>query len=120
MDQLYDLYVDFRSSMLGQNATLAKLASIEDSNEDILFYALETAIDEGSDERDETDTIPKQELSKRVLDLNSAIGLLSFLYSQLDVVTALSVVANMEKRAQYDPQFRTSFPGFLRENSWFL
>ena len=40
--------------------------------------------------------------------------------SQLDIVTALSVVANLEKRAQYDPQFRTSFPHFLRRNSWFL
>ena len=40
--------------------------------------------------------------------------------SQLDIVTALSVVANLEKRAQYDPQFRTSFPQFLRRNSWFL
>lgn len=60
------------------------------------------------------------QFSRRVLGASSGLGLLSFVLSQLDVLTALSVVSNLEARAQYDPQFRTSFPDFLRRNSWFL
>ena len=104
MDALYKIYKQIRLQQM-QNQT-----SDLNHNEDprILFYTVEHVNNDD------------EELNKRVLDVGSAVGLLTFLYSQLDVVTALSVVANLEKRAQYDPQFRTSFPTFLRQNSWFL
>ena len=105
MDALYKIYKQIR---LQQMENKTDTNSYEDPN--ILFYTVET-VNESSAEA---------ALNKRVLDVGSAVGLLTFLYSQLDVVTALSVVANLEKRAQYDPQFRTSFPTFLRQNSWFL
>ena len=104
MDALYKIYKQIRLHQL-QNQTASD--SYEDPN--VLFYTIERV---SAGER--------APVNKRVLDLGSAVGLLTFLYSQLDVVTALSVVANLEKRAQYDPQFRTSFPTFLRQNSWFL
>ena len=103
MDALYKVYAKLRHEQL--------LNLTKDSTEDpekILFYTLEKKKFE--------DKI----IDKRVLDVTSAVGLLTYLYSQLDVVTALSVVASLEKRAQYDPKFRTSFPTFLRRNSWFL
>ena len=99
MDALYKIYKQIRLQQMPKNQTL------EDPN--VLFYTVERVND-------------PVKFHKRVLDIGSAVGLLTFLYSQLDVVTALSVVANLEKRAQYDPQFRTSFPTFLRQNSWFL
>ena len=102
MDALYKVYKQIRlQQMLNQTSSEFK----EDPN--ILFYTVERVND-------------SDKFTKRALDIGSAVGLLTFLYSQLDVVTALSVVANLEKRAQYDPQFRTSFPTFLRQNSWFL
>ena len=106
MDALYKIYKQIRLQQL-ENKT-----DNDNPNEDpnILFYTVETVNESSAAEA----------LNKRVLDVGSAVGLLTFLYSQLDVVTALSVVANLEKRAQYDPQFRTSFPTFLRQNAWFL
>ena len=103
MDALYKIYKQIRLQQL-ENKT-----DNDNPNEDpnILFYTVESVKE-------------SEALNKRVLDVGSAVGLLTFLYSQLDVVTALSVVANLEKRAQYDPQFRTSFPTFLRQNAWFL
>ena len=47
-------------------------------------------------------------------------GLVQAIFSQFDVVTAVSVVAALESRASYDPTFRTSFPKVLRGTSWFL
>ena len=105
MDALYKIYKQIR---LQQMENKTDTNPYEDPN--ILFYTVETVNESSAVEA----------LNKRVLDVGSAVGLLTFLYSQLDVVTALSVVANLEKRAQYDPQFRTSFPTFLRQNSWFL
>ena len=49
--------------------------------------------------------------------LTSAAGLV---FNSLDAVTALGIVTALEARAQYDPRFRTSFPGFVRRNSWLL
>ena len=89
-------------------------ASKDKDNDDTLFYTIEK-----TDEQQPIQTVTKQ-LSKRGLDLSAGVGLASFLLGQLDVVTALGVVANLEKKAQYDPQFRTSFPNFLRRNTWFL
>lgn len=51
---------------------------------------------------------------------NAVSGLMQAVFSQFDVVTALSVVAALESRASYDPTFRTSFPKVLRGTSWFL
>ena len=101
MDALYKVYKQIRLQQMKNQTSDFK----EDPN--ILFYTVERVND-------------SDKFTKRALDIGSAVGLLTFLYSQLDVVTALSVVANLEKRAQYDPQFRTSFPTFLRQNSWFL
>ena len=69
---------------------------------------------------------------------NTLSGLFSFITSNLDVVTALSLVKYLENRAMYDPRsghmvvsidvnmtteifcrFRESFPDFL-ENHWLL
>ena len=47
-------------------------------------------------------------------------GLVQSVFSQFDVVTALSIVSALEARASYDPTFRTSFPKILRGTSWFL
>merc|ERR1712242_1527 len=89
------------------------MTTLHEDNDDILFYTIEKN-EQAADHHDQPP------IAKRVLDLGSALGLATFLAGQLDVVTALGVVANLEKKAQYDPRFRTSFPTFLRQNSWFL
>ena len=104
MEALYKLYAKIRLDQITNMTTL------HEDNDDILFYTIEK-------NEAEHDQPP---IAKRVLDLGSALGLATFLAGQLDVVTALGVVANLEKKAQYDPRFRTSFPTFLRQNSWFL
>lgn len=111
MDSLYKVYAKIRLEQLNK-LTNDDLDLDDGGDEDEIYYYLIEKMDD--DQRQSTD------FSKRYLDVSTAVGLASYIFSQLDVVTALSVVANLEKRAQYDPQFRTSFPGFLRKNSWFL
>ncbi len=109
MDALYKAYAKIRQNQLA-NLTSENLADTSAQ-----YYTIER-LRPDSNRQEELG----RNLDKRYLDLNAAVGLLTFLYSQLDVVTAMSVLASLEKRAQYDPQFRTSFPTFLRRNSWFL
>jgi hypothetical protein len=111
MDKFYQIYASYRLEYL-KNLTESELERLQDN--DIRFYTIEKASE------DNIATGDDQLLLKRQLDVTSLVSFISFIYSQLDVVTALGVVANLESRAQYDPQFRTSFPGFLRQNSWFL
>lgn len=114
MDSLYKVYAKIRLEQLNKlrndDPDLTDHREIDE--DEMYYYLVEKINDDGFD----TST----DFSKRYLDVSTAVGLASYIFSQLDVVTALSVVANLEKRAQYDPQFRTSFPGFLRRNSWFL
>eukprot|EP00095_Tigriopus_kingsejongensis_P012446 maker-scaffold89_size390429-snap-gene-0.16 protein:Tk12446 transcript:maker-scaffold89_size390429-snap-gene-0.16-mRNA-1 annotation:"PREDICTED: uncharacterized protein LOC100122795" len=49
--------------------------------------------------------------------LGSVVGLL---FSQFDAITALGIVAALEARATYDPEFRSSFPKILQQNPWIL
>ena len=51
---------------------------------------------------------------------NTAAGILGFIGSQFDVLTALSIVSALESRAAYDPAFRQSFPKIARRNAWLL
>ena len=116
MDKLYDLYAKMRHEKLKNYKTVdpwSSSSSAKDSDSVLI-------VEEQEDLEKNENSIEKRILGSPFLDLNAAVGLAGFLYSQLDILTALSVVANLEKRAQYDPQFRTSFPGFLRQNSWFL
>ena len=116
MDKLYDLYAKMRHEKLRNYKTAdpwSSSSSAKDSDSVLI-------VEEQEDLEKNENSIEKRILGSPFLDLNAAVGLAGFLYSQLDILTALSVVANLEKRAQYDPQFRTSFPGFLRQNSWFL
>jgi len=57
------------------------------------------------------------------IDLGSTFttlsGIFGFVTSQLDVLTAISLVRHLENRAMFDPRFRESFPDFL-ENHWLL
>ena len=118
MDILYQHYAKIRHELLKTYNPNEQQPTLEDA----LYYTIEEIYDE-ADDRKNYDQQTSNTINKRLGlfgDISTAISLASFLYSQLDVVTALSVVANLEKRAQYDPQFRTSFPGFLRNNAWFL
>ena len=115
MDKLYDLYAKMRHEKLKNYKTVDPWSTSGAKGDSVLVVE-----EQEFDEKNDGNSIEKRILGSPFLDLNAAVGLAGFLYSQLDILTALSVVANLEKRAQYDPQFRTSFPGFLRQNSWFL
>ena len=116
MDALYKIYAKIRLEQL------AKFSQNSEQSED---ETLSTSLSDYKIIRIQNDgeNIENSTFSKRILnplDINGAVGLASFLFNQLDLVTALGIVSNLEKRAQYDPRFRTSFPDFLRRNSWFL
>jgi hypothetical protein len=61
----------------------------------------------------------QDEISARI-DLGTLTNVASFIFSNLDAVTALGIVSALEARTQYDPRFRSSFPSFVRRNSWLL
>ena len=52
--------------------------------------------------------------------LGTAAGIAGAIFSQFDVLTALSIVSALESRAAYDPGFRESIPEIARRNSWLL
>ena len=54
------------------------------------------------------------------IDVGTLTNLASFVFSNLDAVTVLGIVSAFEARAKYDPIFRSSFPQFVRRNSWLL
>ena len=44
----------------------------------------------------------------------------ALLTSQYDVLALIGLTAALEARSSYDPDFRLSVPGFLRNSTWFL
>ena len=120
MDALYKIYAKIRLDQL-KNQTKNQFSEDKNASNSLFDYSIFKL----TEQEDSTGSIDGQ-FSKRILDtlasldINSAIGLYNFVSRQMDVMTALGLVANLEKRAQYDPRFRTSFPDFLRSNSWFL
>ena len=69
-----------------------------------------------------TELISDSETLRTVLTTlgSTASTVLGMLSDNSDLLTALSIIAQLEARTKYDPRFRESIPSIAKRNLWLM